>query len=274
MDLTTRYLGLTLPHPFMPGASPMVDDMDLVRRLEDAGASAIVMNSLFEEQITREEVGTIRQMEAGAGALELNLYDVGAHDGEPGFSLERRLLEIVRTVKGAVKIPVAVKLSPFFSSLGSFASELDAMHVDGLVLFNRFYQPDIDPEDLEVTPALRLSTRDELLLRIRWLAMLSGRVNASLAVTGGVHDARDAIKAIMAGADVVQMVSALLLRGPRALAEVRSDVARWMEEHEYESLAQMKGSMGLLSCPDPAAYERANYARVLQSYKLHEPAAI
>jgi dihydroorotate dehydrogenase (fumarate) len=336
MDLTTRYLGLTLPHPFMPGASPMIDDMDLVRRLEDAGASAIVMSSLFEEQITREEVGTIRQMEivsgsypealtyfpepeafklgpepylervrrlknavhvpviaslngatpggwvsfatriaeAGADALELNLYDVGAHDGEPGFSLERRFLEIVRAVKGAVKIPVAVKLSPFFSSLGSFASELDAMHVDGLVLFNRFYQPDIDPEGLEVIPALRLSTRDELLLRIRWLAMLSGRVQASLAVTGGVHDARDAIKAIMAGADAVQMVSALLLRGPRALAEVRTEVERWMEEHEYESLAQMKGSMSLLSCPDPAAYERANYARVLQSYKLLEPAAI
>jgi dihydroorotate dehydrogenase (fumarate) len=167
-----------------------------------------------------------------------------------------------------------VKLSPFFSSLGSFATELDALNVDGLVLFNRFYQPDIDPENLEVTPALRLSTRDELLLRVRWLAMLSGRVQASLAVSGGVHDALGAIKSIMAGADAVQMVSALLLRGPRALAEVRGEVARWMEEHEYESLAQMKGSMSLLSCPDPAAYERANYARVLQSYKLEEPAAI
>jgi len=336
MDLSTRYLGLTLPHPFMPGASPMVDDLDLVRRLEDAGAAAIVMHSLFEEQITREEVGTIRQMEinsgsfpealtyfpepeafllgperyldqvrrlkqavripviaslngatpggwvtfasriaeAGADALELNLYDLGAHEGEPGFSLERRFLEIVRSVKAAVKIPVAVKLSPFFSSLGSFAAELDGMSVDGLVLFNRFYQPDIDPETLEVTPSLRLSTHDELLLRLRWLAMLSGRVKASLAVTGGVHDARDAIKAIMAGADAVQMVSALLLRGPKALAEVRADVTRFLEEHEYESLAQMKGNMSLLSCPDPAAYERANYARVLQSYKLTEPASI
>ena len=336
MDLTTRYLGLTLPHPFMPGASPMVDDLDLVRRLEDAGAAAIVMHSLFEEQITREEVGTIRQMEiisgsypealtyfpepeafllgperyldqvrrlkqavripviaslngatpggwitfatriaeAGADALELNLYDLGAHDGEPGFSLERRFLEIVRSVKAAVRIPVAVKLSPFFSSLGSFASELDGMSVDGLVLFNRFYQPDIDPETLDVMPMLRLSTHDELLLRLRWLAMLSGRVKASLAVTGGVHDGRDAIKAIMAGADAVQMVSALLLRGPKVLAEVRADVMRFLEEHEYESLAQMKGSMSLLSCPDPAAYERANYARVLQSYKLTEPAAI
>jgi len=336
MDLTTRYLGLTLPHPFMPGASPMVDDLDLVRRLEDAGAAAIVMHSLFEEQITREEVGTIRQMEvvsgafaealtyfpepedfrlgpdryldhvrrlkeavsvpviaslngstpggwvafatriaeAGADALELNLYDVGAHAGESGFSLERRLLDSVRAVRAAVKIPLAVKLSPFFSSLGSFASELDAASVDGLVLFNRFYQPDIDPETLDVTPSLRLSTHDELLLRLRWLAMLSGRVKASLAVTGGVHDARDAIKAIMAGADAVQMVSAILLRGPKALADVRTEVTRWLEEHEYESLAQMKGSMNLLSCPDPAAYERANYARVLQSYKLTEPAAI
>ena len=336
MDLTTRYLGLTLPHPFMPGASPMVDDLDFVRRLEDAGAAAIVMHSLFEEQITREEVGTIRQMEvvsgayaealtyfpepedfrlgpdlyldhvrrlkeavsipviaslngatpggwvafatriaeAGADALELNLYDVGAHADEPGFSLERRFLDIVRAVRAAVKIPLAVKLSPFFSSLGSFASELDAASVDGLVLFNRFYQPDIDPETLDVTPSLRLSTRDELLLRLRWLAMLSGRVRASLAVTGGVHDARDAIKAIMAGADAVQMVSAILLRGPKALADVRTEVAWWLEEHEYKSLAQMKGSMSLLSCPDPAAFERANYARVLQSYKLHEPAAI
>jgi dihydroorotate dehydrogenase (fumarate) len=336
MDLTTRYLGLTLPHPFMPGASPMVDDMDLVRRLEDAGAAAIVMHSLFEEQITREEVGTIRQMEvvagsypealtyfpdpeafrlgpdlyldhvrrlkeavdipviaslngatpggwvafakriadAGADALELNLYDVGAHEGEPGFALERRLLAIVRAVKAAVKIPLAVKLSPFFSSLSSFASELDEVPVDGIVLFNRFYQPDIDPDALEVTPALRLSTRDELLLRLRWLAMLSGRLRASLAVTGGVHDARDAIKAIMAGADAVQMVSAILLRGPKALADVRTGVTQWLEEHEYESLAQMRGSMSLSSCPDPAAYERANYARVLQSYKLSEPAAI
>jgi dihydroorotate dehydrogenase (fumarate) len=336
MDLTTRYLGLALPHPFMPGASPMVDDLDLVRRLEDAGAAAIVMHSLFEEQITREEVGTIRQMEvvsgafaealtyfpepadfrlgpdrylehvrrlketvsvpviaslngatpggwvafatriaeAGADALELNLYDLGAHSGEPGFAVERRFLDIVRAVRAAVKIPLAVKLSPFFSSLGSFASELDAASVDGLVLFNRFYQPDIDPETLEVTPSLRLSTHDELLLRLRWLAMLSGRVKASLAVTGGVHDARDAIKAIMAGADAVQMVSAILLRGPKALADVRSEVTRWLEEHEYESLAQMKGSMSLLSCPDPAAYERANYARVLQSYRLTEPAAI
>jgi dihydroorotate dehydrogenase (fumarate) len=336
MDLTTRYLGLTLPHPFMPGASPMVDDLDLVRRLEDAGAAAIVMHSLFEEQITREEVGTIRQMEvvsgaypealtyfpepedfrlgpdryldhvrrlkeavrvpviaslngstpggwvafatriaeAGADALELNLYDLGAHAGESGFALERRFLDIVRAVRAAVKIPLAVKLSPFFSSLGSFASELDARSVDGLVLFNRFYQPDIDPETLDVTPSLRLSTHDELLLRLRWLALLSGRVKASLAVTGGVHDARDAIKAIMAGADAVQMVSAILLRGPKALADVRTEVARWLEEHEYESLSQMKGSMSLLSCPDPAAYERANYARVLQSYKLTEPAAI
>src|ERR1039458_1336415 len=214
------------------------------------------------------------QAEAGADALELNLYALGAHDGEPGFSLERRFLEIVRSVKAAVRIPVAVKLSPFFSSLGSFASELDGLSVDGLVLFNRFYQPDIDPETLDVTPVLRLSTHDELLLRLRWLAMLSGRVKASLAVTGGVHDARDAIKAIMAGADAVQMVSALLLRGPKALAEVRADVTRFLEEHEYKSLAQMKGSMSLLSCPDPAAYERANYARVLQSYKLTEPTAI
>jgi dihydroorotate dehydrogenase (fumarate) len=329
MDLTTKYLGLTLPHPFMPGASPLVDDIDTVCRLEDAGASAIVMHSLFEEQITREELGTIQQMEvvagsfaealtyfpnpeefrlgperyldqirrikeavripviaslngvtiggwldyarriaqAGADALEMNLYYLAAKSWEPGHLVERRMLEIVQNVKAAVKIPVAVKLSPFFSSLGFFASQLDEQKVDGLVLFNRFYQPDIDPDALDVVPSLRLSDSDELLLRLRWLALLSGRVKCSLAVTGGVHTAIDAIKAIMTGADAVQLVSALLKRGPRYLEVIRKDVITWMEEHEYESLAQMKGSMSLRRCPDPAAFERANYARILQSFK-------
>jgi len=329
MDLSTSYLGFTLPHPFMPGASPMVDDLDTVRRLEDAGAAAIVMHSLFEEQITLEQLGTIHHMdahaesfaealsyfpqpdayalgpdayldqvrrikaavnvpviaslngttpagwlkyarlmqEAGADALELNVYYVATGVGEAAASVEGRLLEIVGTVKRDVRIPVAVKLSPFFSAFAHMAHELDGIGADGLIIFNRFYQPDIDVDELAVVPSLRLSDSSELLLRLRWLAILSGRLRASLAVTGGVHTALDAIKAVMSGAHAVQMVSALLERGPAYLEHIRGEMVAWMEEHEYESLAQMRGSMSLERCPDPAAFERANYMRVLQSYR-------
>ena len=329
MDLSTTYLGLRLPHPFMPGASPLVDDLDTVRRLEDAGAAAIVMHSLFEEQITAEQLGTIHAMElhedsfaealsyfprpdefalgpepyleqirrikaavavpvigslngvtpagwlqharliqeAGADALELNVYSLAADPGVTAAEVERRLLEIVRTVKAAVSIPIAVKLSPFFSAMGRVAHELDALGIDGLVIFNRFYQPDIDIEALEVVPSLQLSESSELLLRLRWLAIFSGRLRASLGVTGGVHTYVDAIKAVMAGAHAVQMVSALLQNGPAQLLRVRHQMMQWMEEHEYVSLAQMQGSMNLLRCPDPTAFERANYMRVLQSWK-------
>ncbi len=334
MDLTTRYLGLPLPHPFMPGASPMVDDLDTVRRLEDAGASAIVMHSLFEEQITREELGTLHELEvhsgsfaealtyfpdpkdfvlgpeqylnqirkikeavrvpviaslngatpggwldygrqiqqAGADALELNLYYLAARTWEPGPLVERRMLEVVQSLRSEIRIPIAVKLSPFFSSLGFFASQLDGSRADGLVLFNRFYQSDINPEELEVVPDLHLSDSSELLLRLRWLAILWGRVRCSLAVSGGVHTALDAVKALMAGADAVQMVSALLRNGPGHLAAVCRDVAEWMEKHEYVSLAQMRGSVSPQKSPDPAAFERANYMRVLSSFRP-EPAA-
>jgi len=330
MDLSTTYLGLKLPHPFMPGASPMVDDLDIVRRLEDAGAAAIVMHSLFEEQITREQIGTIEAMEihaaafaealsyfpepeeyrlgpeqyleqiqkikaavklpviaslngvtlggwleyaqkieeAGADALELNVYYLAAKSWEAGSLVERRILEMVHAVKNGVKIPLAVKLAPFFSSLGHFASELDRLKVDGLVLFNRFYQPDLNPEELEVVPTLSLSEPSELLLRLRWLAILSGRLRTSLAVSGGVHTGLDAVKAVMTGADAVQMVSAILKRGPRHLAAVRQGFENWMEQHEYESVAQMKGSMSLLKSPDPSSFERANYMRILQSFKM------
>ncbi len=333
MDLTTTWLGLKLPHPFMPGASPMVDDLDVVRRLEDAGASAIVMHSLFEEQITREQIGTIEAMEihagafaealsyfpepedfrlgpetyleqirriklavklpviaslngitlggwleyaqkieqAGADALELNVYYLAAKSWEAGSLVERRILEMVHAVKTGVKIPVAVKLSPFFSSLGHFASELDRLKVDGLVLFNRFYQPDLNPEEMEVVPSLVLSDSSELLLRLRWLAILAGRVKAGLAASGGVHTGLDAVKAVMTGADAVQMVSAILRRGPKQLAAVRQEFTNWMEQHEYESLAQMKGSMSLLKSPDPASFERANYMRILQSFRMETP---
>ncbi|MDR7544676.1 MAG: dihydroorotate dehydrogenase-like protein [Armatimonadota bacterium] len=329
MDLTTTYLGLRLASPLMPGASPMVDDLDTVRRLEDAGAAAIVMHSLFEEQIVQEQLATIHHMEAhaesfaeavsyfprpaeftlgpeqylaqierikrtvripviaslngvtpggwvayarqmqgaGADALELNVYYLATDPAEPSAVVEQRTLDIVAAVRRTVTIPVAVKLSPFFSSLAHFAAALVRAGADGLVLFNRFYQPEIDIELLEVIPRLELSTSSELLLRLRWLAVLRDRVAASLAVTGGVHTAADAIKAIMAGADAVQMVSALLRHGPEHLRAVRGDLETWMREHEYESLAQMRGSMSHARCPDPAAFERANYVRVLQGWK-------
>ncbi len=199
---------------------------------------------------------------------ELNFYHVATDARETGADVERRLLEVVRLVKDTVTVPVAVKLSPFFSSLPHLARQLDALGADALVLFNRFYQPDIDPEALETVPRLHLSTSDELLLRVRWLAILSGRVRASLGVTGGVHTGLDALKAVMAGAHAVQMVAALLNHGPQHLAAVRDELSRWLEDHEYESLRQAQGSMSLLRSPDPEAFERGNYMRVLQTWRL------
>ena len=329
MDLTTRYLGLTLPHPLMPGASPLADELDGVRRLEDAGAAAIVLRSLFEEQITREQLacfvhqdrhgesfaeamsyfpspeafvlgpeeyldhlrrvreavslpviaslnGTTpggwldcaRLMEqAGADALELNVYHVATDPELSGAAVERQTIEMVREVKRGLRIPVAVKLSPFFASFAHLARELDAAGADGLVLFNRFYQPDIDVQELSVSPILHLSDPSELLLRLRWIAVLAGRVQASLAATGGVHSGLDVVKATMAGAHAVQMVSALLARGPEHLASVRQELVRWMEENEWGSLAEMRGNMSLLRVPDPQVYERANYMLMLQSWR-------
>jgi dihydroorotate dehydrogenase (fumarate) len=329
MDLSTDYLGFHLPHPLMPGASPLVDDLDMVRRLEDAGAAAIVMHSLFEEQIVGEQMAAhlyidssteshaealsyfpnpdlfalatdeyLEQIEriksavsvpviaslngttprawveyarliqqAGADALEINTYYLATDPLESGEDVERRTLDVVDAVRQAVEIPVAVKLSPFFSSLANLARRIDDLGAGGLVLFNRFYQPDIDVEALDVVPSLQLSTSADLLLRLRWLAVLFGRVRASLAVTGGVHTGLDAVKAVMAGAHAVQLVSALLRRGPEYLHTVRQDLERWMEDHDYESLRQMQGSMSLERCPDPAAFERTNYMRVLQSWR-------
>jgi len=329
MDLSTTYLGFDLPHPLMPGASPLADDLDTVRRLEDAGAAAIVMRSLFEEQIAAEQMATHRytavhegahpealsylpgpetfrlgpedyleqlgrikdtvdlpviaslngsslggwlgfaaQMEeAGADALELNAYFLATDPTESGEEVERRVLEMVRAVKEQVRVPVAVKLSPYYSALANLARSLDAAGADGLVVFNRFYQPDIDVEQLEVSRRLWLSDARELPLRLRWLAILSGRVQSSLAVSGGVHGALDAVKAVMTGAHAVQMVSALLQRGPEYLREVRTGMGEWLEKHEYDSLRQMRGSMSLERCPDPSAYERANYMEILQMWE-------
>lgn len=330
MDLSTTYLGLKLKHPFMPGASPLVDDLGMVKQLEDAGASAIVMHSLFEEQILRESLATTEAIEgttesfaealsyfpkpdefrlgpeayleqirkikecvsvpviaslngstpsgwmeyakliqqAGADALELNVYILATNPWETGEAIERRLLDIAHGVKKAVTIPVAIKLSVFYSSIANMARRLDEVPVDGLVLFNRFYQPDIDIENLEVTSTLHLSNSSELLLRLRWLAILYGNVDASLAVSGGVHTPHDAIKALMAGASAVQVVSALLKNGPSYLSQLITGVKAWLEEHEYESLKQMIGSMSLQKCGNPAAFERANYMRILQSYRI------
>jgi len=330
MDLSTTYLGLHLKSPLMPGASPMVDDLDVVKRLEDAGASAIVMHSLFEEQLNGEHLASIYHMEmyadsyaealsyfprqsefalgpdqylnqiarikravsvpvigslngstpggwiryareiedAGADALELNIYFVATDPQETGQAAEKRVLEVAGLVSESVIIPVAIKLSPFYSSFANMAYELDNIGVDGLVLFNRFYQPDIDIEALEVTPKLRLSDSSELLLRLRWAAILSRQIGASLAITGGVHTETDAIKSIMAGANAVQLVSALLQHGPEHLRTIESKMTQWMEEHDYVSVRQMHASMGLSTCPDPLAFERANYVRTLQSFKL------
>jgi dihydroorotate dehydrogenase (fumarate) len=329
MDLSTTYLGLSLAHPLITGASPLVDQLDLVRRLEDAGAAAITMHSLFEEQLAMEEAATIGAVEthahahaeaasyfprrddyalgpdqyleqirrikaavdvpviaslngrsgdgwtryaqaiqqAGADALELNMYVVAADPHESGGAIERRLLDVVRAVRSAVAIPIAVKLSPFVSSLAHLAAALDETGAEGLVLFNRFYQPDIDIDTLEVVPRLRLSDSSELLLRIRWLAILAGRLRASLAASGGVHEVEDVVKAVMAGADAVQLVSTLLVHGPERLRVLRQGLAAWMAEREYGSLREMRGSMSLTRCPDPRAFERGNYMRILQTWR-------
>lgn len=328
IDLSTTYLGLRLANPLMPGASPLVDDLDTVRRLEDAGAAAIVMHSLFEEQVALEQLALHRHFDtpaesyaealsyfpsaevfalgpeayleqvrriraavavpvigslngtspggwleyarhiegAGAHALELNLYLLPSDAGEDAMAVEASCVEIVRTVAEAVHIPVAVKLSPFHSSLPHFVRRLEEVGAAGVVLFNRFYQADIDPEALEVRGTLHLSDSSELLLRVRWLAILSAQRHLSFAASGGVHTPVDAVKALMSGAQAVQLVSALLTRGTDHLRAVLDGLGAWLDEHEYESVAQLVGSMNLAHCPDPGAYERANYVHLLQSW--------
>src|SRR5262249_8176024 len=205
--------------------------------------------------------------EAGADALELNVYSLATDPTEDARAVEDRAVEMVREVGGAVRIPVAVKLSPFYTAFANFAHRLDDAGPAGLILFNRFGQPGIDVEELEVRRELHLSDSSELPLRLRWLAILSGNLRATLAVTGGVHTALDVVQSVMAGAHAVQMVSALLRHGPEHLAVLRRDVARWLEEHEYGSLREMRGSMSMRTCPDPQAYERANYMLMLQSWR-------
>ncbi len=332
MNLRTSYLGLNLQHPIVPGASPLADSMDSVRRLEDVGAPAIVLRSLFEEQIEMETAAVERDIDAheesfaealsyfprldefqlgpsqyldhlhavkdavdipiiaslngathggwvryakmledaGADALELNLYRLAADPRQTATDVERESVELVAEIKRSLSIPLAVKLSPFYTALSNFASRLlDEAEADGLVLFNRFYQPDIDPEELDVTPALKLSNSDELRLRLRWLAILAGFMDrGTLIASGGVHTGLDAVKAIMAGAHAVQVVSATLTGGAERLADIRNDLQRWMEEHEYRSLDELRGCMSHARCPDPAGFERANYMRILQSWRV------
>ena len=329
MDLSLSYLGFELPHPLMAGASPLVDDLDTVRRLEDAGASALVMHSLFEEQITREQFGTyldrelhafshaeassylpdpkdftlgpqtyleqIRRIkaavgipliaslngttpagwvqyaalmeQAGADALELNTYQVATDPTQPGSLLENQLVALVTQVREAIRIPLAVKLSPSHSSLPHLAKRLSEAGANGLVLFNRFLQPDFDLDSLQLVPRLHLSDSHELLPRLHALAILHGSFPGSLACSGGVHTPEDALKAVMAGAHGVQVVSALLIHGPKYLEALRHGMARWLEAHDYENLRQAHGSMSLHKVPNPHAFERASYMRVLQGWR-------
>lgn len=329
MDLSTTYLGLRLKNPLVPSASPLSRTLDGIKRMEDAGAAAIVMYSLFEEQIHHEAaeldhylsfgtqsfaealtyfpesteyylgpdeyiehirkakeavdipiIGSLNGIstggwidyakkiqDAGASALELNVYYIPTDPKLTSESVEQRYLDVLKAVKSTVKIPVAMKLSPFFSSMANMAIRLDAAGADGLVLFNRFYQPDLDIEALEVVPNVTLSTSHAIRMPLRWVAVLFGKVKASLAATSGVHGARDVVKLLMAGADVTQICSALLMHGPGRIAEILQELDRWLVEHEYVSVKQMRGSMSQKSVADPSAFERANYMKALNRYK-------
>jgi dihydroorotate dehydrogenase (fumarate) len=329
MDLKTTYMGLDLKHPLVASAGPISKSLDGIKRLEDAGASAVVLFSLFEEQIRQEnesfdylmEAGTesfgealsyfpavedykmgpdayldlIRQAteavdipiigslngvtdagwaeyakdisDAGAQAIELNVYYIPADVGIAARDVEQRYIDIVKHVKGAVSIPVSVKLSPFFSSIGEMANRFVEAGANGLVLFNRFYQPDFDLEELEVVPNLELSSASEIRLPLMWIAILHGRVEASLAATRGVETAQEVVKYVMAGADVVMTTSALLRNGVGHMKTLVDGLNAWMEKRGYDSVEQMKGSMSQLKVADPSAFERANYIKMLGSFK-------
>lgn len=329
MDITTNYLGMKLRSPLVVSASPLGDSIDNLKKMEDVGAAAVVLHSLFEEQLRLEAYelhhhlthGTesypealsyfpepqdlligpevyLRHIteakkavkmpiiaslngstvggwtnyakkieEAGADALELNIYYIPTDMNLSGAEVENTYIEILQAVKSVVKIPVAVKLSPFFSNMANMAKRLVDAGANGLVLFNRFYQPDIDLEQLEVVPNILLSTPMAMRLPLRWIAILYGRLNVSFAATSGIHRATDVIKMIMAGADVTMLCSVLMRYGIEQISVIEKEMIGWMEEHEYESVAQMKGSMSQKSCPDPSAFERAQYMRALATTK-------
>jgi dihydroorotate dehydrogenase (fumarate) len=328
IDLTTDYLGLKLKNPLVPSASPLSKNLDTALRLEDAGAAALVMYSLFEEELRAEdammdrfllhagighgeadgflpdggefqsgleryldhlqslksrleipvvaslngvspsgwvELGRALQ-EAGADALELNVYHVAAEMLESGEAVEARYLRLLRELRSAVSLPIVMKLSPYFSSLPHFVKQLELAGAQGVALFNRFYQPDIDLDTLCVVDQLHLSTPDEALLRIRWLSILHGRTHLTLAATGGVHSHEEAMKLLLVGADVVHLASCLLQHGPTRLTQILHDMEGWMSAHEYVSVAQLKGSMSQKNLSDPAAMARSSYLRVLDSF--------
>jgi len=329
MDLTTRYLGLNLRTPLVPSASPLSDEVDGIKRLEDAGAAAVVMHSLFEEQVRSEQetvqyhlmygtdsfpesltffpkptefiagpeeyLGKIRKakeavripviaslngaaiggwvdyakniQQAGADALELNIYYIPTELDRTAAEVEQTYIDIVKAVKSVTSIPVAVKLSPFFSNMANMAKRLDQAGANGLVLFNRFYQPDVNLDVLEVQPNLHLSTSHEMRLPLRWLAILYGRIKADMAATSGIHTAEDAIKMLMVGADVTMLCSVLFRKGLGAIKEIESAMSDWMVEHDYQSVRQLQGTMSQKYCADPAAFERALYMRAIMSYK-------
>lgn len=328
IDLTTKYLGLTLKNPFVAASSPLTDKLDKVKAMEEAGVAAIVLPSLFEEQIINESwklhndltrgtesfaealsylpdtgrysIGPEKYLEklsktkqtvnipvfgslngistggwieyakniedAGADGLEINLYDIVTDPETTSAQLENAHIELVRDICDKVKIPVAVKLSPFYTSLPNFTLRLSKAGVTGLVLFNRFYQPDFDLDELKVVPNLVLSNSNEMRLPLRWIAILYRRIPVDFGLTSGVHTAMDLIKAIMAGASVTMVTSELLLHGVDRISEILADVQTWMEENEYESVTQMRGSMSQTAVGDPSAFERANYMRVLSSW--------
>jgi dihydroorotate dehydrogenase (fumarate) len=330
MDLSTRYLGLNLRTPLVPSASPLSDNIDNIKRMEDAGASAVVLYSLFEEQLIQDQAalehslsrGTdsfaealsyfpeqkefrvgpdgylekIRKakqavkipviaslngvsiggwvdyakemQEAGADALELNVYYIPADPASSSAVIEQTYLDILKAVKSVVRIPVALKLSPFFSGMAHMARRLDDAGADALVLFNRFYQPDMDIENLEVRPNILLSTPQALRLPLRWVAILYGRIKADLAATSGIHSHEDVIKVLMAGASAAQLCSVLLANGIDHIRKIEKGVIEWMEKHNYDSVSQMKGSVSQKNCADPAAFERAHYMQALITYKV------
>ena len=328
IDLRSRYLGLELAHPIVASASPLTGQIDSLKRLQDAGIAAVVLPSLFEEQIEHEEMAThhlmlagaelspeaggffpemqcyasgaerylqliqdakqalsvpviaslngytpggwtsiARQIEqAGADAIELNVYFLAANVDDSSAEVEQRYVDLVESVTRHVGIPVAVKVAPFFSAMANMAARLNKAGASGLVLFNRFLQPDILLDELEVAPHLVLSTSDELRLALRWIAILRGRVDASLAATGGAHTPDDVLKLLLAGADCVMLASSLLKHGPAHVQTLVRGVQDWMQAHEYSSVEQLKGSLSQQSCPNPAAFERANYMKALKSY--------
>ena len=330
MDLSTTYLGLKLRSPLVPSAAaPLTEEIDNIKRMEDAGAAAVVLHSLFEEQLRIERLnlhhamtsGTesfaealtyfpepesfkvgpemylshiqkakaavnipiiaslngssvggwtdyAKQMQqAGADAIELNIYYIAADPELSSAQVEQTYLDILKAVKSAVTIPVAVKLSPFFSNLANFAKRLDAAGANGLVLFNRFYQPDIHLETLEVEPNILLSTPMAMRLPLRWVAILAGRIKADLAATSGIHRATDVIKMLMVGASVTELCSVLLRHGITRISAIEREMIEWMQQHEYESVKQLQGSLSQINCPHPGAYERAQYMKAISSYQ-------